>query len=55
MKKSEAYNLAQIAVVTSPLISAENKLEILRVLMEAEDFAKFTENRNQEDTEAVAE
>ena len=49
MKKSEAYNLAQIAVVLSPCIAPENKLEVLRTLMEAEDIAKFCEK--QEETE----
>lgn len=45
MKKSEAYNLAQIAVVTSPLITPESKLEVLRVLMDDEDAAKYWEER----------
>ena len=43
MKKSTAYNLAQIAVVLSPNISPENKLDILRVLMDDENVALFTE------------
>lgn len=47
MKKSEAYNLAQIAVVLSPCITPENKLEVLRTLMEAEDFAKFSEKQEE--------
>ena len=45
MKKSEAYNLAQIAVIKSQCISPENKVEILRVLIEDEDLAKFTEKQ----------
>lgn len=45
MKKSETYNLAQIAVITTPTISPENKLEILRVLIEDEGIALFSEER----------
>lgn len=45
MKKSELYHLAQIAVVTSPHISPENKLEILGVLIDDERLAAFTEKR----------
>ena len=45
MKNSEAYHLAQIAVVTSPAISPEGKLEVLKVLFDAETFAKFCEER----------
>ena len=47
MKKSEAYHLAQLAVTLSPCISPEKKLEVLRVLMEDEDVATFTENRKE--------
>ena len=46
MKKSIAYNLAQIAVMMSPNIAPENKLEILRVLMDDENVALFLENQN---------
>jgi hypothetical protein len=45
MKKSEVYNLAQIAVIKSQCISPENKVEILRVLIADEDLAKFTEGQ----------
>ena len=45
MKKSEAYNLAQTAVVLCPCISPEKKLEILRVLMDDEDIEKYAEER----------
>lgn len=48
MKKSELYHLAQIAVVQSPSISPENKLEILRVLTLQEHFEKFCEEREEE-------
>jgi hypothetical protein len=53
MKKSEAYNLAQTAVLLSPCIAPERKLEVLRVLMSDEDVALFTEKR--EAQKAVAE
>ena len=45
MKKSEIYNLAQIAVVASPCIAPEKKLEIIRVLMDEEEMQKFIENQ----------
>lgn len=47
MKKSEAFNLAQIAVVQSPAISPENKLEILRTLIAEENLALFCEKREE--------
>lgn len=53
MKKSEAFNLAQIAVVLSPCITPENKLGVLRTLMEAEDMAKFVEDREAENEDDV--
>lgn len=43
MKQSEAYNLAQLAVVTSPTIAPEKKLEILKILMDGESFARYCE------------
>ena len=43
MKKSEAYNLAQIAVVNAACIAPERKLQILRVLMSDEDIEKYRE------------
>jgi hypothetical protein len=45
MKKSEIYHLAQIAVVNSPCIAPENKLEIIRVLFADESLAKYGEER----------
>ena len=45
MKKSEIYHLAQIAVITSPCITPENKLEILHVLMMDEDLELYSENK----------
>lgn len=47
MKKSEAYHLAQIAVVQSPAISPENKLEILRTLIAGENLALFCEKKEE--------
>ena len=48
MKKSALYHLAQIAVVNSPSISAENKLEILKELFSKEDTELFFENKDEE-------
>ena len=45
MKKSEIYHLAQIAVVLSPCITPENKLEVLKTLMSNEEVEKFIEDR----------
>ena len=50
MKKSIAYNLAQIAVMMSPNIAPENRLEILRILMEDESLALYVEKREEEKT-----
>lgn len=44
MKKSEIYHLAQVAVVSTATIAPENKLEVLRELMSAEDCYKTVEN-----------
>ena len=48
MKRSEAYHLAQIAVVQAPTISSENKLEVLKILSCQEHFEKFWEEREAE-------
>lgn len=53
MKKSEAYHLAQIAVVNSPNISPENKVEIMKILIDCENLAIFCEKNPAE--KAVAE
>lgn len=45
MKQSEALNLAQIAVVTSPTIAPEKKLEVLKILMDSESFARYCEEQ----------
>ena len=46
MKKSELYHLAQIAVVTSPGISPEHKLEIIHILAANENLAKIAESQD---------
>ncbi len=45
MKKSEIYHLAQIAVINSPSIAPETKLEVLNVLLHDEDLEKFCEEQ----------
>ena len=51
MKKSEAYKLAQISVVSTATISPENKLEILDVLMYGEKLALFCEKQEAKEEE----
>jgi hypothetical protein len=46
MKKSEIYCLSQIAVISSPSISPENKLEILKELLERENLELYLEGEN---------
>lgn len=48
MKKSEAYQIAQIAVVNSPMISPEGKVEIIKYLIEDEELAVFCEKQMSE-------
>ena len=48
MKQSEALNLSQIAVVTSPTIAPEKKLEVIKILMDSESFARYCEETNKE-------
>lgn len=47
MKKSEAYILAQIAVISTATISPENKREILNVLMNDEKIALYCEEQEE--------
>lgn len=47
MKKSEMYHLAQIAVVLTPSIAPESKVEILKMLMEDESLAQFVEKKEE--------
>lgn len=43
MKKSTAFILAQLAVLAHTGPNGREKLDILRVLMESEDLAKYCE------------
>lgn len=43
MKKSECFRLAQEAVIKNQSITTEAKIEILRVLIQQEDMAKYVE------------
>lgn len=52
MKKSEIYHLAQIAVVLTPCIAPENKLEVLKTLMHDEEVNKYMEEREKENANA---
>ena len=45
MKKSEMFHLAQIAVVNSPTIAPEHKVEILRCLIKEESLAAYCEKQ----------
>ena len=51
MKKSEQYRIAQLAVLASNHIMPDDKLEIIHTLMDAEDLAKFTEERDAKEAE----
>lgn len=55
MKKSDVYHITQIAVLNSPNISPENKLEILKRLFEDERLALFVENEENEKNKATEE
>jgi hypothetical protein len=48
MKKSELYHLAQIAVIATPTISVESKIEVLRVLLDQENLELFCEKQEEE-------
>lgn len=47
MKKSEMYKLAQKAVLLSQAMMVDEKLEVLRELMNREDTAKFVEEQEE--------
>ena len=51
MKQSEAFNLAQIAIVTTPTIAPEKKLAALKILMDSESFALYCEEQKKADGE----
>lgn len=52
MKKSFAYYMAQMSVLADDLIDARDKLEIIRILQDAESVAKYTE-KTERDREGV--
>lgn len=49
MKKSMAYKTAQFAVLRYDGLCDSSKLEVLRVLMEREDMALFSEKHEVEE------
>lgn len=51
MKKSEMYKAAQLAVLKSDDISAEDKLKILNELLSDESVARFSEKREVEESQ----
>lgn len=51
MKESEAYQLAEMAVVNSPCLSAQDKLAVLRVLFDKEDLALYIERKEEKEKE----
>lgn len=44
MKKSECFKLAQIAVINNLVLEAEEKLEIISVLMSEESLSRTIED-----------
>lgn len=54
MKRSEAYHIAQVAVINSACISPEGKIEVMKVLINDEEVALFSEKRHEE-KQAAAE
>lgn len=53
MKKSQAFYLAQLAVLRDASITFAEKLEILRVLADAEDLEKYREKQKEKANETV--
>lgn len=49
MKKSEIYHLAQVAVLNTPTISPETKLEALAVLIDDERVAQYSEEQDEKE------
>lgn len=47
MKKSGLYHFAQIAVINSPCIAPETKIEIIRLLIADENLARYSEEREE--------
>lgn len=50
MKKSEIYNLAQKAVLNASGMASDDKLEVLRELMERESLAELYEKEQANET-----
>ena len=48
MKKSECFRKAQIAVIKNQSFEAEEKIEILKVLVAEEDMQKIMEREDKE-------
>ena len=55
MKKSMAYKAAQYSVLADAGLCGSAKLEVLRVLMEAEDLALFCEKQEEKEDKNDAE
>ena len=49
MKNSTMFKVAQFAVLRSDNICDSDKLEVLRLLMDNEDVAKYVENREEQE------
>ena len=49
MKKSKIYSLTQHAVLRDELLSTHDKLEILRVLFDAEELELFREKQEEKE------
>lgn len=49
IKKSEAYKLAQIAVINTPTIAPESKIAILKFLINDEELAAYREEMESEE------
>ena len=47
MKKSEFYHIAMVAVVQSNNVSPENKIEIMRLLLENENLELYREKQEE--------
>jgi hypothetical protein len=53
MKKREIYKVAQQAVADAQFLSADVKIEVLRLLFAQEDTAKWLEEQQEKNNEAV--
>lgn len=49
MKNSELYRLAQVAVINSPCITPETKIDIIRMLIADENIARYGEKREEKE------